>query len=156
VNIDSYIRAGKILKSLERRIILRTRKMKLLVFKAVFVMVFLLSACVQNTLETQSTVTPRNDPATVEIAVTVEQSRDLAEESAAESSLIVTEVQVQSQVSVSNEESPTITGIVAPTPRPVMVATNPATVRLVSDDVLLSSLPFGEVPVVPWRPSCMG
>jgi len=109
--------------------------MNYLVFNAVLVMVFLLSACVQDTLKAQSTVTPRNDPATVEIPLTVEQSRDLAEESAAESSLIVTEVQVQSQESVSNEESPTIIEIVAPTPRPVMVATNPATVRLVSDDV---------------------
>ncbi len=111
--------------------------MNYLVFYAVLVMAFLLSACVQNTLEAQSTVTPRNDPLTVEIPVTVEQPQDLAEESEVESSLIVTEVQDQSQETASNEESLTITESVAPTPRPDMVATNPATVALVSEDVQL-------------------
>ena len=109
--------------------------MNYLVFNAVLVMAFLLSACVQNTLKAQRTVTPRNDHLTVEIPVTVEQPQDLAEESEVESSLIVTEVQDQSQEAASNEESLTITESVAPTPRPDMVATNPATVALVSEDV---------------------
>jgi len=111
--------------------------MNYLVFNAVLVMAFLLSACVQNTLESQSTITPRNDPLTVEIPVTFEQPQDLAEESEVESSLIVTEVQDQSQETASNEESHPITESVALTPRLDMVATNPATVALVSEDVQL-------------------
>ena len=113
------------------------RKKRYLVLGALVMVVFVLTSCVQNTHETQSTVTLTENPPTMELSLTVEQSQDPAEESAEESSFIVEDAQTRVKETVSNVENQTITEFVAPTPRPDMVATDPATVVMASGEIQL-------------------
>ena len=113
------------------------RKMNYFVFSLVLVLVFVLTACKQNSQEPSSTIFQKTDSSTVESPATIEQSQRSTEVSATDLSPVGSEVQDQIKTTVPGNEEQTTHEVVAPTPRPDMEATDPSRVVLASGDIQL-------------------